>query len=136
MIVCGICRGVDKKQISKWKTELKTTQILHKNKACSKGLLGFDFNGKLYSGMPYFTSNFLLESHASGSSSAACFIRSSLMKEDLWRFLLSPLIVVYFPISGKDDDDKEKLGKCSQAKMKIDKMLLLGHLLSISPHLK
>ena len=32
VIVCGICRGVDKKQFSNRQNFLKTTQILHKNK--------------------------------------------------------------------------------------------------------
>ena len=34
VITCGICQGVDKKQISKQTTGLTTTQKLHKYKAC------------------------------------------------------------------------------------------------------
>ena len=34
VIVCGICRGVDEMQFSKWHNCLKTMQMLHKKEAC------------------------------------------------------------------------------------------------------
>ena len=44
LIVCGICRGVDKKQISKCQYWCKNHSILHNNKAwsnkCTQGLFG------------------------------------------------------------------------------------------------
>ena len=38
-IVYGICRGVDKSKYPNAKTGLKTTQMLHKNKACVSAAL-------------------------------------------------------------------------------------------------